>query len=208
MKSAILFLLFMISTSIHADNRWDAKREVNYRGSDSLGFILLKDGLSLEISYNNISEKEVRAWPKGKILFLVYKIGVGSFIFDPESGKEMRIGMGLEKEKHPLDLLLDDCLAEDSTTGGMVNCLKKATISWDRQLNASYKKLMKQLKQSEKTVVKKAQRAWIKYKDAQTKALSSIYAEGGSMRHLSFASKVMNITREQAKLLESCTGIW
>lgn len=81
------------------------------------------------------------------------------------------------EKKHPIDVMLEDCLAknENYTTAGMLECTDKAYNEWDNELNSVYKKLRAKLSGTEKSVLKKAQVAWIAFRDLEFKNIDSIY---------------------------------
>ena len=73
------------------------------------------------------------------------------------------------QKEHPIDKQLHACLDidENQTTLGMMNCEGEAQKAWDKELNQNYKELMGLLKGEEKSMLKAAQRQWIKYRDLE-----------------------------------------
>lgn len=87
------------------------------------------------------------------------------------------------------------------TTVGMIDCITAETKRQDAQLNKAYKALMADLSPSRKTQLQEAQRAWIKYRDANC----SFYydPDGGTLSRVNASDCVMSATAERARELES-----
>lgn len=91
--------------------------------------------------------------------------------------------------------------ASGSTTVGMVDCMSAEAEIWDTQLNANYKKLMASLQPDRQTALKGAQRAWIKFRDANCDFAYD--PNGGSMARLSANDCFLRMTAERAEELAS-----
>jgi len=87
------------------------------------------------------------------------------------------------------------------TTAGMVENLTKEQKEADVALNAVYGKLLSQLDEAGKTRLRAAEKAWLKYRDAQTTFEGSLY-EGGSIRPLIEGNCLMAMTRNRTKELQ------
>ena len=85
------------------------------------------------------------------------------------------VSFAQEDSKHQIDKALDACIEKDGSTAGMVRCTDQAYAAWDKELNKNYLALMRQLKPSQKEVLKTAQLEWIKSRDADFKVIDSIY---------------------------------
>lgn len=89
-------------------------------------------------------------------------------------------------------------------TGGvtvnMLDCIGAETKRQDMRLNNAYKEVMAQLTPARKKQLQEAQRAWIKYRDANC----SFYADpdGGSLATISGNDCFMSATASRAKELE------
>lgn len=86
------------------------------------------------------------------------------------------------------------------TTAGMVDCISEEAKQQDARLNKAYKALMAELSPERKKQLQEAQRAWIKFRDANC----SFYydPEGGSIARVSANDCVMSSTARRAKELE------
>lgn len=54
----------------------------------------------------------------------------------------------------------------DGSTYEMVECLKDKTAVWDKRLNAAYPKALAAAQPKQREQLRKAQRAWVAYRDA------------------------------------------
>lgn len=82
----------------------------------------------------------------------------------------------------------------------MLNCIGTETNLQDTRLNKAYKEVMAQLSPSRKKQLQDAQRAWVKYRDANC----NFYADpdGGTMASVSSNDCFMSATASRAKELE------
>ncbi|GAA3699392.1 hypothetical protein GCM10022421_02170 [Oceanisphaera sediminis] len=71
----------------------------------------------------------------------------------------------------------------------------------DQALNQAYGRLMNKLDPARKQKLKTAQRAWLKFRDAQAELVSSAY-EGGSIQPLSHSEELKRLTENRTKELE------
>lgn len=95
-----------------------------------------------------------------------------------------------------------DCMDRSGgVTVDMLNCIAAETKAQDGRLNKAYKEVMAQLVASRKKQLQDAQRAWIKYRDANC----NFYADpdGGTMAFVSSSGCFMSATASRAKELES-----
>lgn len=100
------------------------------------------------------------------------------------------------------DEMLDVCIdATDGNTPAVIDCVTAATGRADAQLNQNYKQLVNRLLEldsdiHQKEQLKKAQRAWLVYRDANC----SFYAdpEGGAEARLNGGICLMNTTAQRA----------
>ncbi|WP_428897886.1 YecT [Parelusimicrobium proximum] len=111
-----------------------------------------------------------------------------------------------EKEtKYPIDTELEECFNKEGgyTTLGMVQCYGDADDKWDAELNKNYKLLMNILPKKEKAELKKAQRLWLQYRDAEnTLKASAFNIIQGSMWRIVYAGEYMENTKKRALELE------
>lgn len=98
-------------------------------------------------------------------------------------------------------LLTCSLSASGQTQGAMNRTAGKAAESADAAMNVSYKKLMAVLSVSERASLKKAQLAWLKYRDAEADFLS-LRSQGGSVHSMVQNQNFEQITRQRTKELK------
>ncbi len=109
-----------------------------------------------------------------------------------------------DEKKHPIDQAMDAAIERDSSTAGMVQAISKANKDWDKEMNDLYQDLKKTMKPEEWAALVAAQKAWIVYRDAQTKSIVETYGHmEGTMYIPMSASAVMEITKDRALILKS-----
>lgn len=70
---------------------------------------------------------------------------------------------------HPIDVQFErDMEASNGMTLEMRNAQGRAYERWDTELNMEYRELMGNLAADEKAALKKAQRAWLKFREAES----------------------------------------
>ena len=86
------------------------------------------------------------------------------------------------------------------TTFGMIECITTENQRQDSQLNKAYMALMADLPPPRKVHLQDAQRAWIKYRDANC----AFYADpdGGTLARVNANSCMLTATAERARELE------
>ena len=86
----------------------------------------------------------------------------------------------------------EKCLeATNGVTADMLNCMTLEEERQDAMLNVYYKQLMRGLEPEHANLLKEAQRAWIKYRDARVNLAGY---DGGSMAVLSVGSIHLEMT--------------
>jgi len=86
-------------------------------------------------------------------------------------------------------------------TMNMIDCMTEENKLQDARLNKAYKSLIAELPPARKTQLLEAQRAWIKFRDANCDFYYD--PDGGSMARVSASDCVMRTTTERARELES-----
>jgi len=83
----------------------------------------------------------------------------------------------------------------------MLDCIGSETKRQDARLNKAYKEVMEQLPPARKKQLQEAQRAWLKYRDANC----NFYADpdGGTMATVSANDCFMSATAARAKEIEA-----
>ena len=105
-------------------------------------------------------------------------------------------------DKITLSKQFSTCLENSrGVTRKMLNCIGTETKKHDIRLNKAYKAVMPQLSPKRKKQLRNAQRAWIKYRDANC----NFYAnpDGGSIATVSAKDCFMSATASRATELES-----
>lgn len=74
-----------------------------------------------------------------------------------------------------IDIEYKQCLEDNITTAGMRNCANVAMQKWDSELNKYYKLLMENLSTERQTLLRDAQREWIKYRDKEFTFIKGYY---------------------------------
>nr|WP_041377816.1 lysozyme inhibitor LprI family protein [Polaromonas naphthalenivorans] len=86
-------------------------------------------------------------------------------------------------------------------TMGMIECITAENHRQDALLNKAYKALMAELPPPRKTQLQEAQRAWIKYRDANCAFYDD--PDGGTLARVNANSCMMAATADRARELES-----
>ena len=97
------------------------------------------------------------------------------------------------------------CIAQSNgVTAQMINCMLAETGRQDARLNENYKRLLSKLGTERKNALIEAQRAWIRFRDANC----GFYAdpEGGSAAAMAANECFLNATADRAKELQLLTG--
>jgi len=111
------------------------------------------------------------------------------------------------EEKHPIDIKTEACLEKDDSTLGMMNCSAQSEKLWDTELNRVYTDLQSQLNDKAKKQLKNAQLQWLKYRNAEFKAIDEIYVvlsekmEGGTMWRLLPINAKVEIIKQRVLIL-------
>lgn len=93
----------------------------------------------------------------------------------------------------------------NGVTAYMLSCIGDENEKQDVLLNKYYKQYMKQASKHEKSALKKAQIAWIKWRDAETSFASS--SEGGTLSSVIAADRFLTITAERVDFLAKLLGV-
>lgn len=92
--------------------------------------------------------------------------------------------------------------SEAGTQIEMNDCAAKEYKTADSALNRTYQQLMAKLEPEEKTSLKTAQTAWIKYRDANCDFVADQY-KGGTIRPMIYALCLADVTRNRTTELKS-----
>lgn len=92
------------------------------------------------------------------------------------------------------------CLAKAAATTDMVECITAENKRQDARLNTVYNALMATLSTARKTQLRDAQRAWLKYRDANCAFYFD--PDGGTMARVAANDCVLSATADRAVELE------
>ncbi len=201
MKYLFLLMTIMLPIMTKAAPQWLWSETVQFSESHDPSLIVLKNGQQLTMEYTGHVFDTVYQWKAGKPLILGFSENTGTVLFDEKDGTTIPVTAGMTK--YPIDIMLDNCLQTHTTTPEMEGCYSQATTLWDKQMNISYRAVLSKLDHQHQKAVQISQLSWIKYRDAQIKAVAAIYDQDGTIWRIVAAEKIMNITKDQALRLES-----
>ncbi|CAK9891203.1 MULTISPECIES: lysozyme inhibitor LprI family protein [Pseudomonas] len=93
------------------------------------------------------------------------------------------------------------CMKTAASTLAMNTCNGAEIKRQDSRLNSAYKKAMAGLEGPQQTQLREAQRAWIKYRDANCNLYYSL--TGGTIDQLNGAGCILSSTRDRADELQA-----
>jgi len=191
--------VLMLAAPAFAESKWDWSQDVSYQENHDPSVVWLSDGRRLKVSYAAVPWKTVAGWSKGRALLLAYRPESGVVLVDAESGGVLPVLRGLEK--NPIELLTEQCVKENPSTMGAVECYGKGTERWDQELNRAYQALLGALDDEGKKAATKAQQEWVRFRDAQFAAIASVNNRQGTVWRIVSAEQRMKVVREQAERL-------
>jgi len=99
-----------------------------------------------------------------------------------------------------IDAEFDKCLStKPKHTNSLSECATLSTVSWDKELNSRYKKLIKTLNSSEEAALRQSQRQWIRFRDAELQYLQEVFQNSPSTSNeLYFAEAHLNLVKQRA----------
>ncbi|MDM8552084.1 DUF1311 domain-containing protein [Desulfobacterales bacterium HSG2] len=173
------------------DSAWTelAVRQVKVRNVNAQNYEVSVNGKGIDLAYTYI-EKEGK-WTNLAMLVGLEVSGAPEFLGENKTPAQ-------ENKIHPTDKFLEECMVKDSTTMGMMDCIKEAYKLWDTELNKVYKQLRSVLNPTQKKDLKTAQLKWIKYRDSEFKLIDSIYSSfEGTMYMPMNAGERMKIVKKR-----------
>ena len=101
------------------------------------------------------------------------------------------------------DRLAEHLLKRATTTAQMIAAYQELEQAWDKELNLVYSRLRGTLIPSQKEALKKAQIAWLKYRDLEFALLSELYTQNshGSSFRVEIASRRGDVIRARVLAL-------
>ena len=112
-------------------------------------------------------------------------------------------GTGLAADrKYPIDKWLDSQIAKAAGNDpAMAEAVYIAADKWDAEMNKYYKIVMGKLDADGQAKLKGAQRAWLKFRDAEltaAEAVTNVFEGGGTMQRLDLNDRRMSLIRARA----------
>jgi len=105
--------------------------------------------------------------------------------------------------EHPIDKKLDKCIEKNMTTTGMSNCTYEAEKEWDVEMNKYYKLLMGILSKEEKKLLRQAQKAWLKFREAEFEIIKTIYPTDATVFSNIRSADAMAIVKDRTLQLKA-----
>jgi uncharacterized protein YecT (DUF1311 family) len=157
-----------------------------------------QETLQVAYSISTISWENVNEWKQEKSLKYEFNVVKGGYLVDSETDKKLYVIGGFTT--HPIDELHNNCLETPigQSTMGMIDCNNQAYDNWDHYLNHIYKTLSAQLQKETKTSLRKSQRNWIQFRDAQEDSMREMMgSKEGTMWGIIMSSNSIEITKSQ-----------
>lgn len=106
--------------------------------------------------------------------------------------------------QHPIDVWLQAAIEKDSSTAGMRDATNSAREMWDKEMNASYARLMRSLSPDQQQALRASQRNWLAFRDSEAEVISRLVAaREGTMFQLMATGLGMDIVKSRANELRS-----
>lgn len=107
---------------------------------------------------------------------------------------------GAERLRQDLDTQLERCQQQAVSTLENLQCYEAANTAWDRELNNQYKQLLAGQSLAAQAALKKAQRAWIGYRDSYFQGINHFYQQQqGTVWGPVAAESKLNVVRDKAR---------
>ncbi|MDD2769566.1 MAG: DUF1311 domain-containing protein [Methylococcus sp.] len=198
-------IMLLLSCSEGAAENWDWYQNVVYQESHDPGVVLLKDGREFQVIDWGSQYSNLDTWKAGQSVLLAYKSAIGAVIYAQDSGKSVPV-WPVAGGKHPIDLMTTQCLEKAQSTSSMSDCYHAGYGRWDGELNRVYNALVASLVKNKTKeavdVLKDAQREWLKFRDAQLKAITAISNRyGGTQSKVTASMSANDILIEQVHRL-------
>ena len=115
------------------------------------------------------------------------------------------ISAPLAAQEHAVDGKLASCLdtPEGLSTHGQRQCFATALSDWDRALNMVWGDLLDVMPDASHAALRSAQREWLKFRDAEFKAIAATYgAMEGTMYQVMADAAAVRVVADRVKQLE------
>ncbi len=145
--------------------------------------------------------KALLKWPLSLLLSatLFLSASLGFYAILPTNLISTALASESEKEKHEIDIFVDKAMDKDPSTAGMIKAMDEGEKLWDAELNKYYKLLSEKLDKESKAALKKAQLAWITFRDAEFAMIADVYSkQEGTMYRVIAVSLRMEVVKRRA----------
>lgn len=108
------------------------------------------------------------------------------------------------KSVHEIDFFCEECIEENPTTVGMIDCIADAMRQWDSELNHQYQRLKDSLSEEAMATLKTSQLAWIDHRDKEFEMINTVYGSmDGTMYRIIAISQKMEFVKARTLKLKS-----
>ncbi len=109
-------------------------------------------------------------------------------------------------KQEDIDIDYNKCVSKDTACPNVSDCAFKTYAAWEKQMSESYDRIMKELKEEHKVILRESQTAWLAYKDATFHVYDEIYNRPGDfwcrMRHEGRIDVLRKRTQQLRKYFE------
>ena len=202
MKSLLFLVISLyISTLYASEEKVLYSQLLVFKEFHDPGWLVSVDDQEYEFKYEGFTFENISTWKRGRKLLLTYSFDKGILIHDSKSGTVAHI---YHLPTHPIDIVLEQCLDERTTTMGMASCYDDASGNWDREMNRAYQVLKSTNSSEVFEAIQKMQRAWIKYRDNRVVVIRNRYTrDEGTITIIENSARVLQPIRKQALFLGS-----
>ena len=154
-----------------------------------------------EYSQDNTRDYGIQVFKNGKLLNRVkcnFHKGSLSDVSDLPVKKDDKTEFVAEMSEEVTEKSIEDCYKKALSTWDNANCNYKAYDFYSKKLNAAYKKLIHKLPKEEQDRLKKAQKAWIKYRDLECD-FEAYEMRGGSYENILRYGCKIKLTKDRVK---------
>lgn len=122
-----------------------------------------------------------------------------------EKSKENPVQVEFAVDTFRIERCMSKWINSDYGDFGMRDAAYAAAKGYDSLLNKYYKKLFGVLKEEDRKTLLQAQKAWLAFRDSETKLVETIskdaYSGGGTMQQLTESSEYLNLIKSRTIVL-------
>ncbi|SKC03893.1 Protein of unknown function [Soonwooa buanensis] len=110
----------------------------------------------------------------------------------------------MNAQENNIETELEKCLEKNYSTAGQRECTFKAQESYDKDLNKYYQLTLKRLPNAQEIQFTSAQKAWLKFRDAEFSLIDGYYynVKQGTLYSVIAAGEKLNVVKVRAKQLQ------